>query len=80
MNHTNVESDTDLTYHDLHPDSYKPCQWDKLVKQLSKRFIRDCRLDVSRCEEEATEVIERIEEDYDVCAMHYKIYEGLKDD
>ena len=80
MIYTNVESDTDLTYHDLHDEFFQRCEWSKLVKQISKHRIKACRLDISPCHEEGAEIIERIEEDYPVCALHYKIYEGLKEE
>ena len=80
MIYANIESDTDLTYHDLHDEFFQRCTWSKLVKQISKRRQRACRLDITRCEEEGTEIVERIEEDYPVCKEHKRIYEGLKND
>ncbi len=69
--------------YDPHKQPLILCEWHKLVRLLSKRMIKLCRLDISPCNEEGTEKIETcggLGEDYLVCPMHCKIWQGLSEE
>jgi len=68
----------DLTYHDLHDTFFQCCDWHHLVvRNISKKRIKACRLDIRPCPEEGTEKVWTIAEDYYLCPEHKRVWDGL---
>lgn len=60
-------------------EAWQPCEWHLLIRHLSKKRIKACRLDITPCPEEGTGEVWTEEREYCICPKHKREWDGLKE-